>query len=465
MKNYFYNYVKPLVVLCALFTSSWFISCESFVEVDRPSSQLNAEAVFQDKASAEAALINIYARLRESGMFFGNLPGLSNTLGNYTDELTFYGGATDVTQQFYNNNVLPDNATVGSWWNEAYNLIYAANAILEGTAASTALTVQEKNTIMGEARFLRAMQYFYLAGIFGDIPYIITTDYNQNSKAKRLPIAQIYENIIGDLTSAVEMLPEPVPTSRIRVNKATAMALLARVYLYNNQLPEAAEAASYIINNAGLYHWEENINNVFLRESTETIWHLMPRNEGQNTHEGAGFIFLNGPPSQVALSNHLIEAFEQGDLRKENWTKAVSDGQTVWYHPNKYKERTVTTVTMEYSVVLRLSEQYLIRAEARALQGDLIGAKQDLDEVRQRAGLAGISFTNPQELLDAIQRERRVEFFTEFGHRFFDLKRTAALNNTLQAIKTGWQSTDRLFPIPEREILLNPNVGPQNPGY
>ena len=114
---------------------------------------------------------------------------------------------------------------------------------------------------------------------------------------------------------------------------------------------------------------------------------------------------------------------------------------------------------------MRLSEQYLIRAEARAQQGDFIGAKDDLNTIRHLAGLGDTTASTQQELLTAILQERRVEFFTEGGHRFFDLKRTYELDSALSALKPGWNSTDALLPFPESELLLNPNLNPQNPGY
>jgi len=132
---------------------------------------------------------------------------------------------------------------------------------------------------------------------------------------------------------------------------------------------------------------------------------------------------------------------------------------------NKYKERTSTGESVEYSIVLGLPEQYLIRAEARAMQGELVSAAEDLNAIRARAGLGETGASGQQQLLDAIAQERRVELFTEFGHRYFDLKRTGRLDAALGGLKPGWQATDRRLPIPEAQILLNPNLNPQNDGY
>ncbi|WP_084404243.1 RagB/SusD family nutrient uptake outer membrane protein [Flavobacterium tegetincola] len=191
----------------------------------------------------------------------------------------------------------------------------------------------------------------------------------------------------------------------------------------------------------------------------------MPRTDGQNTQEGETFIFTSGPPPTVALSDQLLNDFEIGDQRKIQWVKTIIDGSDSWSHVNKYRQKSNTSGAMEYSVVFRLAEQYLIRGEARAQQGDLIGAKEDLNKIRNTAGLANTTALSKSDILTALLQERKVELFTEMGHRFFDLKRTNQLDAALTVVKPGWNTTDRLFPLPESEISLNPNLNPQNNGY
>src|SRR5690606_29156305 len=126
----------------------------------------------------------------------------------------------------------------------------------------------------------------------------------------------------------------------------------------------------------------------------------------------------------------------------------------------------------EYSMMLRLGEQYLIRAEARAKQGNLASAISDLDAIRDRAGLPLIADINPaisqNALLDLILHEREVELFSEWGHRWFDLIRAGHADERMVIVtpsKGGtWEITDQLLPIPYNEILLNVNLI-QNPGY
>ena len=160
-----------------------------------------------------------------------------------------------------------------------------------------------------------------------------------------------------------------------------------------------------------------------------------------------------------------MSAFTVGDLRKIWWTKAVTNGITTWFHAYKYNQYQNTTTSQEYSIVLRLAEPYLIRAEAKAHLNDAIGAAQDLNAVRNQAGLGNTTATSTDQILDAIAEERRLEFFTEFGHRFFDLKRTHMLAAVLSGVKLGWDAKDQLWPIPATELLVNPNLQPQNSGY
>jgi hypothetical protein len=474
-KKYFFRFIQQnkteilnnRLLIKVLFCCILFLSaCDDFVDVDLPSSQLTANAVFQDKATANAAMVSIYAKMRDSGLLSGNLSGLSNQMGNYADELVYYGDVSGTTRNFYNNTILASNLEISNWWNSSYNQIYAANAIIEGVNASTALIDADKKQFTGEALFVRSLLHFYLLNLYGDVPYITTTNYEQNKVTRRMPTSELYTHIIDDLELAVSLLPEAyISSDRVRPNKSVAMALLARVYLFKGMWAEAANAASYLINNTVMYPWETNLDNIFLKDSSTTIWQFIPRTDGQNTQEGETFIFTSGPPSLMALSEQLINVFELGDQRKDHWVASVTNGTDTWYHANKYKEKSNTSSSMEYSIVFRLAEQYLIRSEARAQQGDLIGAKEDLDKIRNTAGLAGTTAISQQDILTAVLQERKVEFFTELGHRFFDLKRTNRLDEVLLPIKAGWNTTDSLLPLPESELSLNPNLNPQNSGY
>ncbi|UUW08646.1 RagB/SusD family nutrient uptake outer membrane protein [Flavobacterium plurextorum] len=442
-------------------------ACSGFTDVDLPSSQLTSTAIFMEKSTATAAMVDIYSKMRDKGLLTGYPTGLTMQLGLYTDELSFYGNSAAVQANFYNNSLMQTDTSLAEFWNSSYSQIYAANSVIEGVNESATLPKSDKDQLLGEAIFVRSLIHFYLLNTFGPIPYISSTDYKKNSTVSRMPESQIYKQIKRDLELSSDLLPKAYAGSdRTRPNKFAAKALLARVCLYMELWQEAADAASAVLNQTDLYIWPQSLNALFQKQSQSTIWQFMPATAGLNTYEGSSFIFQQGPPSLAAVSQDLLNAFSTNDLRKTQWLRAVSNGSSTWYHPYKYKNQSNTgTTSVEYSIVLRLAEQYLIRAEARAHSADLIGAKEDLNKTRNLAGVGNTTALSVEEILQAIYTERRLEFFTEFGQRFFDLKRTNRLDQTLLPVKSQWKTSDRLFPLPESELLLNPNLLPQNEGY
>lgn len=439
-------------------------SCDGFLEVDPPTSQLNNGNVFDEKATANAAMTDIYGKMRDAGLLTGYSSGISQLLGLYADEMTLYGSSEDL-QLTFDNSLLASTGTIKELWNSTYNQIYSANAVIEGVDASQRLPETDRNQLKGEALFVRALLHFYLTNLYGPVPYIKTTDYLTNNQAARIPVTDVYSECSADLEQAINLLPDDyVSSERTRPNRFAAHALLARVALYAGQFDTASNAASSVLNQGSLYVFQDNIENTFLKDSQSTIWQFSPGYDGANSIEATTFIFETGPPPISALSEDLVNSFTAGDLRRVSWIREITDGTSSWHHPYKYKIVSGSPAT-EYSIVLRLSEIYLIRAEARARSGELIGAKEDLDMIRVAAGIGMSPATTQQELLDDILLQRRLELFSEFGHRFFDLKRFGVIDMILSAQKTGWNTTDILWPVPESELLLNPNLAPQNSGY
>ncbi|SDX33949.1 RagB/SusD family nutrient uptake outer membrane protein [Aequorivita viscosa] len=450
-----------IIMVCLLL---W--GCEDFLEPETPLGQIENEYVFNDKNTAIAAVTSLYGKLRDDSFLSGGYSGAGFIMGLYADELDYYSDPGSPLESFYLHQILPSNNSLKSVWEVPYNIIFATNGILEGIEASTELPQELKNQLRGEALFVRGLCHFYLVNYFGDIPYISTTNYIENSKVRRLPSNKVYENIITDLTEAKNLLGnEYISSDRVRPNKMVISSLLSRVYLYRQDWNNAALESSNVINNSSYFAIEPDLNKVFLKESSSTIWQFRPKYEGDYTLEGSIYIFTSAPPPLTALNSELVLQMEQGDLRRINWIGEVSDGSEIWYFPYKYKQNDYTTASAEYSIVFRLEEQFLIRAEARAMLGDISGAQLDLNKIRNRAGLQNTQATTSQQLKEAVIKERKVELFTEFGHRWFDLRRTGKADEVLSPIKSGWRNTDVLLPIPESELTLNPNLNPQNPGY
>ncbi|MGJ8734685.1 MAG: RagB/SusD family nutrient uptake outer membrane protein [Cellulophaga sp.] len=214
---------------------------------------------------------------------------------------------------------------------------------------------------------------------------------------------------------------------------------------------------------------EPNVNKVFLKESQETLWQFKSGISIRNTLEGSVLIIQRVPTTEgYALTDNLLSAFEPNDLRRANWVGSVTstNGLETLHFAYKYKEPLINTrqPILEYSIIFRLAEQYLIRAEARAYLDKIEDVQADLNVIRNRAGLGNTTANTMNGLLDAILQERRIELFTEYGQRWFDLKRTGKAANVLEPLKPNWQNTHILLPIPETELLANPNLT-QNDGY
>jgi hypothetical protein len=169
------------------------------------------------------------------------------------------------------------------------------------------------------------------------------------------------------------------------------------------------------------------------------------------------------------LSDQLVNSFDPGDQRRVSWVDSVVVDKVVYYYPYKYKINTEGAPVSEYLMMLRLAEVYLVRAEARAEQGNLAGATADVNLIRARAGLGPTNAGTGQGLLTAIWHERQVELFTESGHRWLDLKRTGTVDAVMSVVtplKGGgtWQSYQQWYPVSPGDIQLDPNLT-QTAGY
>jgi hypothetical protein len=444
------------LIICSLLA---FISCKKLIEVPSPQNQLTTDKVFSDTTSATAAMINVYS------IFEKNIdPNYNSYMGIYTDELTHPGSGTD-NAEFTSSKLSSMNGTTSTFWSWNYSVIYACNLIIQQVNNSKALPVTTANRLTAESKFLRAYSYFYLVNSFGPVPLILTTDVNVTSKATRTDTPAVYSQIVKDLQDASGILPESYPNGdKVRANKWSAAALLSRVYLYQRNWKDAEAQATAVIN-SGAYSLSA-IPDVYLANSSETI--MAFRTQNGYVTEAPSLIPSSGPPS-YPVTNSLVSAFENGDLRKSNWIRpfvTTSNGtpDTVYY-PYKYHNRGTNTGTPEYLVALRLAELYLIRTEAHARQGNLNDAIADLNIIRNRAGLAAFPSSSSQtDILNAISKEWRVEFCLEWAHRFLELKRSGSINVVMGAYKSTWLPQADLLPIPKNELTYDSNLT-QNPGY
>jgi starch-binding outer membrane protein, SusD/RagB family len=433
------------------------LACKKLITVDTPASELPASEVFNDATMADAAVADIYYVL--SGYYTSSMLTVIN--GMTADELITlnppYTG-------YVNNAILANDALLLSAWRDFYKAIYRANAALEGLATATNIPSDKLAQLTGEARFLRAFSYYYLVSNWGDVPLITTTDVTQTASAARTPVSDVYKQILSDLQIAEGSLPEAYSSSeRVRANKWAATAMLARVSLQLGNWQDAEADASVLIN-TGLYLPLSSPDSIFLKNSRTAILQIWIKDGF--TFQGQTFLPSAGSFSYFPLTTDLMNAFEPGDTRKDKWTATFTYGSNLYYYPRKYKNRLTTTGNdAEYLMVLRIAEQYFIRAEARCQQNNMSGAIADINVIRRNAGLADIAADMDKETcLLTIEKERRAEMFTEWGDRWLNLKRTGRINTVLDAQKSGWTSEHALYPIPQQERNRNPNLT-QNEGY
>jgi starch-binding outer membrane protein, SusD/RagB family len=457
-------HISYILILAHFMTTS----CKKFVQVAPPQNQLVSASVFTTDQVATAAVIGLYSQMMTdfSGFAFAN-GGITLYTGLTGDEFSNYGNSPDQTQ-FYENSIQSTNTNLPQLWSNAYNYVFTCNAVLEGLHNANSLSITVKNQLSGEAYFLRAFHYFYLTNLFGELPLVVSTSYQTNQSLAKNSRDLVYQQIITDLEKAIPLLSSDFSFSggeRIRANCWAARALLSRVYLFIGNWQGAASEADTVISNNSLFSLT-NLNTVFQANSQESILQFMPVVPEFNTWEGYNFILTDIPsssPAQVALTANLVGAFEPNDLRRISWIDSITAGGNTYYYPFKYRVQLAQQLT-EYYTVLRLAEQFLIRAECKARLNDLPGAVADLNIVRHRAGLPDAAVANLGEFLTAIMQERRVELFCEWGHRWLDLKRTATINEVLSVNKTNWQSMDSLYPIPLADIQNDVHLV-QNSGY
>ena len=465
--NIYIKLIFGLVILSIL------SSCEPFMDVEVPNDRITGETVFNNNQTALNALDGLYSQLFNTSFAAGGSRSVSFVSALSGDNFNMTSSNEEM-REFFDYEIHPENTYNLQLWSGAYQTIYMANDLLEGAENSPDLNESTRNRIIGEAKFVRAFAYFYLVNLYHDVPLILTTDYSRNTTAQNTDSDDIKSQILSDLTEALSLIGDEYPNAeRTYANSYTVMALLARVYLFQENWEQAEYFSSQVIAQNGMYELMENLSEVFLPNSSEAIWQISPAGWGGrlgHTREGNLLVRISSGSSPVELSDEFMDLWSQEDERFQDWIGTYSDETGTYQFPYKYKIQYDASGgdLQEYSMVMRLAEQYLIRAEARLQAGDLQGAVADIDAIRERANIPLVSDTLPgiseSELLNLILIEKRKELFSEWGHRWLELKRTNTAGQVIGSQSPLWESTDVFYPIPEQERMKNPNLE-QNEGY
>ena len=443
--------------ISAMALSLFLSSCKKFTEIGAPPTQVSTSDVFTSDISASSAIMGLYTGnpINQILIPYNMYPGMSADDIQYNTTSTDYDG-------YETNAISINNALNANGWYFSYMYLRNINYDIAGLSESTTLTPSVKNQLLGEAKFLRAFLFFELVNFYGDVPMPLSNNDLENAFLPRTAAKDVWAQIFTDLKESQSLLTDAyVGTLRSRINKGAATTLLARAYLYNKDYANAEAEATKVIDSK-IYGIVAPAG-VFINSSNEIIWQIT--NTTGISIFGANYNSVANSLPNYSLYDTLYRSFETGDLRKTNWTADTTASSITYHRVTKYKTRTGTTGN-EYMVALRFAELYLIRGEARAQQEKLALAKNDIDVIRTRAGLTGLSAALDRDaMLLAIEQERKVELFGEWGHRWFDLKRTDRAAAVIGGQKkTTWKNTAVLYPVPDAQRLINTTLS-QNDGY
>jgi hypothetical protein len=475
--------------------SALFTSCSL---VEEPISDITDLNFWKTASDATAGVNGIYNVLAATG---NNTPQYLFIMGDVPSDIAIPPINAERIQ-INNFATVPSNSLMYNPWQRYYQAIGRANVAIEKIPG---ITMDEtlKNRLVGEAKFLRALYYFYLVRYYGDVPLVLTSpknnaDLDASRTVTRTPIEQVYTQIVKDFTDAEGTLLVKSPEGRATVG--AAKAFLAKVYLTRKQFPAAKAKAKEVIDNKALYGYDlfatyADVFKVENKNGKESVFEIQHR-DGLGTGNGlTTYLAIEGSNDQgrgfgsFYANPNLVNAFQTGDQRKNTLANtAISPtGATITapssrFHIRKFVDPTVIAFPNARNnyPIIRYADVLLMYAEASMeVDGPTAENIEMVNMVRRRAfgfpittvnvtsDLAPAAISSQANLRDAIYNERRLELFAE-GHRWLDLVRTGRLVSTIQALGgsagTNIAAKHNLFPIPQRERDANPSLT-QNPGY
>lgn len=453
------NILRSLVVLLVLTQAS---SCKKYLDTTPIGAVSDAEPII-DKASTETAVRGVYRQLASPGYYGETYVTLGYFPSGDIKNLTT-GGAANLV----NVNFRADDVNFNTAWNAIYNTINRANHVIAKTPAvkDPLLTDALKNQYIGEAKFIRALAYFDLARAWGGVQLILepTSSLVDRAEVPRSSLDETYNQVLTDLQDAEQLLPETL--NRIRATKRTVWALRARLHLYRGEWALAEEYATKLIDLSSDYSLVKPFSGWFKNNviaTPESIFELeysainpsAIRAQMQHPTKGGTYRYAPNDRFVQLLNDSLVSGG-----RKSLIGSVTQGGTTIWYGDLYYR-----LPATDPAYIFRIAEMYLIRAEAHAHLSNVSESLSDLNAVRARADVPALDLITADELLLAIENERRVEFAFE-AHRWFDLARTGRAEAVLEALdsNTKVEAYELKFPIPINQIQLDASLT-QNEGY
>jgi hypothetical protein len=367
-----------------------------------------------------------------------------------------FGGTFTTLDELWRKTVTTSNVDVRDTWLDGYNAINRANNVLANIAK---VSTNNRNNFEGQARFIRGAMYFELVKLFGKsfndgspaanlgVPLVLTPTGNitEADNRTRNTVAEVYAQVLEDLTKAETLLPPTQTGGTGFATRGAAQAMLARVYLQQQNYAAARDAANRVIT-TGPFLLAPTFASAFTDSSPETIFKIVVTDQdgtnALNTYYGSTRVSGRG---DIRVQTKFRQLYEPTDVRGQFFTTVNNNVFT-----NKFNDRFGDVQ------VIRLAEMYLVRAESNFRLNTNVGATPlaDINTIRARAGAPTLTTVT----LAAILLERRLELAFE-GQQLADIKRTGGSVGT-----TPYTANNLVLPIPQREIDTNKSLV-QNPGY
>jgi hypothetical protein len=438
-----------------IFLSLVVASCDSKLDI-QPFQSIDQSEALTTSAGVEATLIGAYSIMGDADVYGGRVYVMPDLLASTTD-LRWNGTFQGLTQ--ISSKAIPiDNGFITSTWLDSYNTINITNNVID---AIDVVIPTKKNRVEGEAKFIRGTLYFELVKLYAKtyqdgnpssnlgVPLILTPTRGIDPGPSRNTVQEVYTQVISDLTDAESLLPS---SNGFFANKEAAAAMLSRVYLMQGNYAGARDAANRVISsnryslvsyypdafpNPGQVRVDNTDEDIFAQQVSEQAG----TNSLNQFYASAGF----GGRGDIDILQAHIDKYETGDERLDLFYNDAGSFRT-GKHNNSFGNIRI----------IRLAEMYLTRAEANFRLSTATGATplQDINTIRNRANLTSLASVN----LNQILNERYLELAFE-GQFLNDIKRTQGSVGT-----AAWNATNLVFPIPQREMLVNPNLI-QNDGY
>lgn len=471
-----------------------FSSCSDFLE-QNPQTDLSENDFYKTADDILSAVNGVYSSLQEGDIYgnwyvFGEIPS-DNTRNQLSGSVT----TQNEFDQFY---IDTQNSMIANFWKAAYKVINRTNTVL-GRIDGIEINTELANRYKLECKFIRALMYFNLVRVYGDVPLVLKEiSISESYDILREPKENVYNQIIADLKEAQDL---PVSYSTAEDGRATqgaAKALLANVYMTLHKYAEAETILAEIIN-SGQYSLLENTpgslnidgyKNVFSpvnHNSKEGIFEIQflkgGYGEGSNyannfapENSGTNVVAVGGTGGNNIPEMDIYNAYEEGDLRRDF---SMSLGYYDNRKNNEWVESRYVCKFMDVPYqnndasnnypVIRYADVILMYAEALNQNGKTAEACKYLNMTRRRGfgyqttetSSVDLQTTDKAQFALMVEQERRVELAFE-NHRWFDLIRTGRAVEVMRSKGFSLNETNLICPIPQKQIDVNPKLTQNN---